>query len=176
MKRKRIIKTNAKSARTIMMVFLQIALIIGFTNCAIAQELSPSVVSSSGESFMASGVSLDFTIGEIVTETYTEQDFMLTQGFLQGKKGETAIGEQPVNASDIDVYPNPSRNMVHVMYKGREKPTNVEIIGMHGCMVRSVQFTNNPMAVDLQQLNPGLYVMRLLFSDHNSVSTKIIKK
>ena len=91
MRRNRIIKPIAKPARMIMMVFFQFLFIIGIADYAIAQELNPIVISTAGESFTVSGYSLDFTIGEIVTETYSEQGFMLTQGFLQGKEGETAI-------------------------------------------------------------------------------------
>jgi len=82
MKRKRIIKPIEKLARIIMVVFLHFTLIAGITDYAIAQELNPSVISTGGETFIASGYSLDFVIGEIVTESYTEQSVMLTQGFF----------------------------------------------------------------------------------------------
>ncbi len=158
------------------MVFIQLTLIIGLTNYAIAQELNPSVISTGGETFTASGCSLDFVIGEIVTESYTEQGVMLTQGFLQGKEEGMAINEQTISVDDIDVYPNPSNNMVFIMCKAKDKPIRIEIIDIQGCIVSSIQFNNNPMAVSLQQLNPGLYMLRLIFPDHNFVSKKIIKK
>ncbi len=85
-----------------MMVFLQFMLIVGGTGYAIAQELNPSVISSGGETFNASGYSLDFVIGEIVTESYTEHGVMLTQGFLQGKEEGLSINEQTINADDIN--------------------------------------------------------------------------
>ena len=159
-----------------MMVFLQLTLIIGLTYDAIAQELNPSVISTGGETLTASGFSLDFVIGEIVTESYTEQGVMLTQGFLQGKEDGMAINEQTISVDDIDVYPNPSNDMLYIMCKVKDMPIRIEIIDIHSCIVRSVQFNNNPMAVRLEQLNPGLYVLRLIFPDHNYVSKKIIKK
>jgi hypothetical protein len=176
MKRKRIIKTITKFARIIMMVFLQLTLIIGLTDDAIAQELNPSVISTGGETFIASGCSLDFVIGEIVTESYTEQGVMLTQGFLQGKEDGMAINEQTISIDDIDVYPNPSNDMLYIMCEAKDMPIRIEIVGIQGCIVSSVQFKNNPMAVSLNQLNPGLYMLRLIFPDHNYVSKKIIKK
>ncbi len=176
MKRKRIIKPITKLARIIIIVFLQFTLIAGLTEYTIAQELNPSVISTGGETFIASGYSLDFVIGEIVTESYTEQGVMLTQGFLQGKEEGLSINEQTINADDIDVYPNPSNDMVYIMYKGKDKPIRIEIYDMQACLVRSVLFENNPMAVSLEQLNPGLYVLRLIFPNQNFVSKKIIKK
>ena len=176
MKRKRIIKPITKFTRIFMMVFLQFALIAGIANYANAQELNPSVISSGGETFIASGYSLDFTIGEIVTESYTEQGLMLSQGFLQGKEEGLAINELTINPDDIDVYPNPSNNIVYINYKGEVKPIRIEINNIQACLVRSVIFENNPMAINLQQLNPGLYILRIIFADQNFVSKKIIKK
>ncbi len=176
MKRKWKIKTIAKFARTIMTMLLQLILIIGLTENSFAQELNPSVVSTGGETYTASGYSLEFVIGEIVTESYTEQGFMLTQGFLQGEEEELAINENIIHADDIDVYPNPSSDMVYIKCDINEKPVRIEIDDLHGCLVYSSQFNNNPMKVDLKKLNPGLYVLRLIFQDYNSVSKKIIKK
>ena len=177
MKRKWIIKTIAKFARTIMMmVLLQLILIFSFTNSTIAQELNPSVVSTGGETHTASGYFLDFVIGEIVTESYTQQGVMLTQGFLQGVKGGLGINEQIISVDDIDVYPNPSDDIIYIMCKTKDKPIRAEIENLQGCMVQSLYFDNNPMAVNLKQLNPGLYVLRLIFSDYRFVNKKIIKK
>ncbi|MCD4663889.1 MAG: T9SS type A sorting domain-containing protein [Bacteroidales bacterium] len=176
MKGKWKIKTISKFARTIMMMLLQPIFIIGLTYNAIAQELYPGVISTGGETYIASGYSLDFVIGEIVTESYTEQGFMLTQGFLQGNEEELAINEHTVHVDDIDVFPNPISDMVYIMCKVKQKPVRIEIEDLQGCMVYSLQFKNNPMEANLKQLNPGLYVLTLIFPDHNFVSKKIIKK
>jgi hypothetical protein len=176
MKRKRITNTIAKFAKTIMVTFLQLTLFIGLTDWANAQELYPSVISTGGETFIASGYSLDFVIGEIATESYTEQGVMLTQGFLQGMGEELAINEQTISADDIDVRPNPSDDMVYIMCKAIDKPIRIDIYNMQGCLALSEQFKNNPMAVNLKQLNPGFYVLRLIFPGHNIVTKKIIKK
>ena len=176
MKRKRIIKPIGKLAGIIMILFLQFTLFMGLPDYAIAQELNTSVISTGGETFTASNYYLDFVIGEIVTESYTEQGVLLTQGFLQGVEDELAINEQTISADDIDVYPNPSNDMVYIRCNVMDKPIRIEINDLQGCMVHSFQFNNNPAAVSLKQLNPGFYVLRLIFPDHNFVSKKIIKK
>ena len=158
------------------MVLLQLILILGLTDYAIGQQLNPSVISTGGETYTASGCSLDFVIGEIVTESYTKQGVMLTQGFLQGAGEELAINEHTIGADDIDVYPNPSDDMVYIMCRADDKPIRIEVVDMHGSIVLSVQFNINPMAVSLKQLNPGLYMIRLMFSIHNVIGKKIIKK
>ena len=176
MKRKRKINTITSCARGITLLFLQLTFILGLSDYATAQELNPSVISIGGETFTVSGYSLDFVISELVTESYTEQGLILTQGFLQGVEDELAINEQTISADDIDVYPNPSNDMVYIRCNAKDKPIRIEIDDLQGCMVHSIQFNNNPAAVSLKQLNPGFYVLRLIFPDHNFVSKKIIKK
>lgn len=48
-----------------------------------AQSVSPEVVSSAGDYYENGNVSLSWTLGEIATETYTNGNVILTQGFQQ---------------------------------------------------------------------------------------------
>ena len=49
----------------------------------LGQVATPSVVSSSGDSYSNGGIMMDYTLGEIVVETYTNSNIILTQGFHQ---------------------------------------------------------------------------------------------
>jgi len=176
MKRKPISNTIANWAKIASLVFLQLTFIIGLTGYVTAQELNPSVISTGGETFTVSGYSLDFVIGELVTESYTEQGLILTQGFLQGVEEELGIHEQTIHADDIDVYPNPVTDIIYILCEAEKRPVRIEIDDLQGCMVYEWQFSKNPMEVSLKQLNPGLYVLKLIFPDRDFVSKKIIKK
>lgn len=57
--------------------------IIFISRYANAQSLSPTVVASQGDYFWSTTVSVEWTIGEVMIETYTVQDHFLTQGFHQ---------------------------------------------------------------------------------------------
>ena len=50
----------------------------------LGQVTSPFVVSNSGDSYSNGGVIMDFTLGEIVFETFSNNANILTQGFCQG--------------------------------------------------------------------------------------------
>ncbi|MCB2218849.1 MAG: hypothetical protein KQI35_00535 [Bacteroidetes bacterium] len=50
---------------------------------SIAQTVSPQVIATSGDYFEGTGVSLSWTLGELVTETFAAGDIILTQGFQQ---------------------------------------------------------------------------------------------
>lgn len=52
-----------------------------------AQSVSPEVISSSGDYFEGSNGSLSWTLGEIATETFSNGNNILTQGFQQPNMG-----------------------------------------------------------------------------------------
>lgn len=49
----------------------------------LSQSIERSVVASAGDYFQAAGISLSWTLGEIATETYSNGNTILTQGFQQ---------------------------------------------------------------------------------------------
>jgi hypothetical protein len=70
------------------------------------QVTSPSVISSSGDSYSNGSVIMDYTLGEIVVETHTNSTTILTQGFHQGVlKVTTSVKNIDIKTK---VYPNPT--------------------------------------------------------------------
>lgn len=69
--------------RTKMKYFSTLFLILLFPVIITAQSLTPQVISSAGDFYQGSNVSLSWTLGEIATETYDNGNIVLTQGFQQ---------------------------------------------------------------------------------------------
>ena len=59
-------------------------ILIALPMIGFGQVATPSVVSSSGDSYNNGGVMMDYTLGEIVVETFSNSANILTQGFHQG--------------------------------------------------------------------------------------------
>lgn len=57
-----------------------------------AQEIERSVVASAGENFSNGNFQLSFTLGEVVTETFADQNYILNQGFQQVIEGVLISG------------------------------------------------------------------------------------
>jgi|TARA_B100000959_G_scaffold234420_1_gene252226 hypothetical protein len=69
------------------------------------QVTSPSLISSSGDSYSNSNVNMDFSVGEVVIETHQNNE-VLTQGFHQEILSvHTGVSELNVGTK---VYPNPT--------------------------------------------------------------------
>ena len=60
-------------------------LVVGIvlTTMAFSQTANPELISSGGDSFSNTTYLLDWSIGECVTATHSEGDYVITQGFHQ---------------------------------------------------------------------------------------------
>ena len=87
------------------------------------QVTTPSVISSSGDSYSNGGIMMDYTLGEIVVETHANSTTILTQGFHQGDlKVSTAVVNIDIKTK---IYPNPTTNFLIVEL---EKNVNAELL------------------------------------------------
>lgn len=66
-----------------MKLIISIILFIIFTSLCHAQSIDREVISSSGDYFEGTNGSISWTLGEIATETLTDGNIILTQGFQQ---------------------------------------------------------------------------------------------
>ena len=131
------------------------------------QILSPSVVSSSGASYSNGGVIMDFTLGEIVIETFSNNANILTQGFNQG------IIKIVLSVSDIDIktkiYPNPTTNFIIIEL---EKNVNADILvyDINGKIVIKDKLNDEQQKqLDFSFLNQGNYLLHINIADKQSV-------
>ena len=136
--------------------------LIGF-----GQILSPSVVSSSGDSYSNGGVIMDFTVGEIVIETFSNSANILTQGFHQGDlKVTTAVVNLDVKTK---IYPNPTTNFIIIEL---EKNVNAELLvyDINGKIVIKDNLNEEQKKqLDFSFLNQGNYFLHINTADKKSV-------
>jgi hypothetical protein len=136
--------------------------ILGF-----GQVTSPSVVSSSGDSYSNGNVIMDYTLGEIVVETHTNSTTILTQGFHQEI---LKITTEVVNIDiKTKVYPNPTTNFLIVEL---EKNVNADILvyDINGKIVIKDRLNNEQQKqLDFSFLKQGNYLLHINIADKKSV-------
>ena len=129
--------------------------------------ISPSVVSSSGDSYSNGGVIMDYTLGEIVIETFSNNANILTQGFHQGViKVNTSVENIDIKTK---VYPNPTTNFLIVEL---EKNVNAELLvyDINGKIVIKGKLNEEQKKqLDFSFLNQGNYFLHINISDKQSV-------
>ena len=136
--------------------------LIGF-----GQITSPSVISSSGNSYNNGGVNMDYTLGEIVVETQTNSTTILTQGFHQGVlKVNTSVENIDIKTK---VYPNPTTNFIIIEL---EKNVNADILvyDINGKLVIKDKLNDeNQKQFDFSFLKQGNYLLHINIADKQSV-------
>lgn len=87
-------------------------------------------------------------------------------------------GYDNVEENSIDnpftVYPNPAKDIVNINFDENSTCNSIEIYAIDGRLVKSQNF--NFSTIDISNLNPGVYVMKLRMSDGKEFSERIVKK
>ncbi len=141
---------------------------IGFS-----QQISASLLCSGGESFVMTNQSLEFAIGEIVTETYQTENNILSQGFIQGTPQEIGINEDFIKNVDIHIFPNPTKNQITVSCK--KTPVIIEIIDLQGRKLYTKQNPQQTEMLNLENLQRGIYFLHLVFEGNIPITNRIVK-
>jgi hypothetical protein len=117
---------------------MKLTYLTGFAVCvaftARSQTVTPNVVASDGGHTQGSGGSISWTIGEPISETYSNASNITTMGFHQPEIISLAdmIAEQG-NGAELLVYPNPVLNEVTVDFAGiKQGSYSLEIIDVLG--------------------------------------------
>ena len=133
----------------------------------LGQVTSPSVISSSGDSYSNGSVIMDYTLGEIVVETHTNSSTILTQGFHQGV---LKVNTEVVNIDiKTKVYPNPTTNFLIIEL---EKNVNADILvyDINGKIVIKDRLNNEQQKqLDFGFLKQGNYLLHINIADKQSV-------
>jgi len=131
------------------------------------QVTSPSVVSSSGDSYSNTNIIMDYTLGEIVVETHANSTTILTQGFHQGV---LEVSTETVNIDiKTKIYPNPTTNYLIVEL---EKNVNAELLvyDINGKLVIKDKLINEQhKQLDFSFLIQGNYLLHINIADKQSV-------
>ncbi len=153
------------------MKFILTLLALLFVRIIGAQNLSPTVVNSSGGVISNGFNSLEWSLGELAVSTLTSPANLLTQGFLQPTT--TIVGtETPFDENRFSAFPNPVSDWLNLQTDISE----IETVQMHDILGRLVLQSIFQPSIAVHQLNSGTYLVSL-FNEQTQLlhSFKIIK-
>jgi hypothetical protein len=160
-----------------MRILTIIAILITFN--AKAQYISSSLLSSGGDLFKANNIQMEWTLGDLATETYKNGSYV-TQGFLQGSP-VLVVGQQEVNftstTSNILAYPNPFTNGFDLEILNT-KPTDNLTITVYDMLGKMVYKNNNVVAlqyINLEHLSASIYMVNILINNETIGTIKVNK-
>jgi hypothetical protein len=154
--------------------FRMLITILGLASCdAVAQ----SVISTAGNSFERSGMTITFTIGELATETCYSDNSILTQGFNQPRQRTSAVEVFPESVGQLVLYPNPTRDRISVTaVRGAEISLDIEVMNISGKKLMKFSAETDQFLIDLDRFPAGIYYLRIVDTQSDQISThKVIK-
>ncbi|GEM_PF-5933400 len=88
-------------------------------------------------------------------------------------KVEITLGTNSFDRAELNYFPNPVRDVLHVSY--RETITKVEVYSLNGQLLISEKTAENKVLIDISHLAQATYIVKL-FTDEASQSFKIVKQ
>lgn len=132
-----------------------------------AQQISPSVTATSGNTLQNGSVALDFTIGEPITNSFQNGPVLLTQGFHQPVISLADISEW--EEANIQLFPNPSTNEVSLQI-----PVNsyqqLRIFDEQGKLVYENDYLKEINVLDVRSWATGKYNLVLIGTETKQLS------
>ena len=139
-------------------------------------------ITSAGESAKAGTMlTVSWSIGEVMTETFAQQTFKLTQGVQQPKTAIKVISSSPEIPVGyrISAYPNPANDFIVVAIANEKEamyPLTLKVFDANSKLLFTKQVTANETNIPVSNLPAGIYLLQLTDKKNNVQTFKIIKQ
>ena len=100
------------------------------------------------------------------------------QTMLKTENGGITSGihlNEGINNMKVIVYPNPTNNYLNIQSLNSTNISSIEIINMQGKLVHNVSVLNDQNKIDVRDLEPGVYIVRI-YTEKGEVVNKMIKQ
>ncbi|MCI4669515.1 MAG: T9SS type A sorting domain-containing protein [Bacteroidia bacterium] len=134
---------------------------LGMLSMATAQNGELEVVSPAGEAMSTSDMNVSWTLGELVVETYSGTDIVLTSGFEQPKSIPTSIEGFEVDFGKVKVFPNPVSQTLFIEREKSNGSLNLNLYDISGKHVLSTSIKSLSGEINMSNLAKGTYTLRL---------------
>jgi hypothetical protein len=148
-----------------------------------SQSISPQVIATAGDYFVGTNASLSWTLGEVITETVSNTNYTLTQGFQQPHYNITGIPDDPTVKNeplgDISIYPNPVGDQLNVSFKDmNQNNVIITLFDLNGKILLNeiAENTTSIKQLNMTYVAKGNYVIRFASKDGKYLkSFKVVK-
>lgn len=160
------------------MIFRTILILLVSINTSI-NLLAQEVVSTDGSFSTNSQGSLSWTLGEVITETFSTTNNFLTQGFQQKLEGFLSVPEQ-TQSDNLSLFPNPFISEITINSCYQEAIFQIKIFDCQNKLVYSNDFIISvpceQLSLDLSFLPAGMYFLKFTSLETDKFFTERIIK
>ncbi len=146
--------------------------------CSSASLLAQEIITTDGNFSSNAQGSLSWTLGEPVTETFSDGNNLLTQGFQQNYESLLSV-DGPENLPSLELFPNPFSEDLTLQYSGSDASILIEIYDAQSRRVLSKNYPLNgsmiSVTLELSELSTGHYQVRIARENQPAIVRPIIK-
>ncbi len=133
------------------------------------------VISTSGDYFENSSGSLSWTVGESMTETYSNGTNILTQGFQQSEITAVSVFELENTGITVNIAPNPTTDFIN-LYVNDFKDINYQLYDFSGKMLKQANVYSGETKISFAELSYAAYFLKIMKGTQILKTFKIIKQ
>ena len=154
--------------------------IFSITLCAstFAQSVDLQVLGSTGQEISGSNGTLVYTLGEPVTETFSNDSFQLTQGFHQGYFLFVGVEENTRAKFSAIIYPNPALEYTNLELLGVQNYSDFEyyVYDLTGKQLKNGRFDAPSVQLNLSGLSNSMYILKIQNNNQGYTQTYQLQK
>ncbi len=149
--------------------------------CLITSVYSHSQTVSLETFFAATGNSsnsyakVSWTLGDLQVLTYSSNNAVLTQGFLQSNLTVTnVVNIKENNSINLKVFPNPVSDFLNINYTAsKETSISFFLYNLNGSLIQSknANSKNYNETIDFRQFESGTYILKAVSEDGSFIKT-----
>jgi len=148
-----------------MIRFFYLQMIIIFSLAATAQQIDRTVIATAGDNMLGVDVQLEWTLGETIVETFSNDEIMLTQGFQQGEMIILNVSEQ--KSINVSVFPNPTFGKVNIQLP-EKSDFNLKLYSLNGACLLDENLEGDKHIVSIDKFAAGIYLVNLMDNKTNT--------
>jgi hypothetical protein len=124
-----------------------------------AQVVTQHIIGTAGGGDQNETYANSWTIGEVVTETFSLESLTLTQGFHQGNLIIDWIGKDIPPKFKIKAYPNPTKDIIIIELQ--DPGLDYQLINVKGRVIQNGIFFSLQEQIDFTQIPAGTYFLKV---------------
>ena len=133
------------------------------------------VIATQGNSSSNSIATLDYTIGEVVTITGTDNQNDITQGFHQPIFEITAIVNTEV-CCEVNIFPNPTIDQLNIQVKEINQFSRFDLFDVNGKLLNTRLIDQNNMQLSFYKYATGVYFISFISTENQLIRTFKVQK
>ncbi len=135
-------------------------------------------INTTGGNATGSGGSVSYSVGQIVYQTYTGANGSVAEGVQQPYEISVITGINEAKGINLSVtaYPNPTTDFLTLEVKDFEfSGLHFQLYDMHGRLLQSQKITESRSGINMIDLVPATYFIKVIKNNKEVKTFKIVK-